>query len=405
VQIALRNTGVSLGVVRALSAGVNTPAVLGVDLSDNHYHALPANAFNTSSVTSLSLRGNGLTSIPKGIFLYNFYLRSLDLSNNSLTSLALDTVDALPALQTLTLLYNEITAIPSTSNHIAIETGTFHNPLLGNPLRCAQYGPVATGCVCPGDHTLSYFCGYVRCTPSSLRDGCPVGTIFNSTDCFKSPGSSCVSDTGTPTDQFYDASLGAFLPLTPSCVSLYRGASGTPIRGFEYARPTLSSDRQCSICSGCPDGFSAVGCTATSNTQCTKALRLGPSAIAAIVLTLLLPIIGGVLVLLYMRVRSTRRKLGQTKNYLELTENLLGTEREHKEQMEQAWKIQEADLSFGKVIGEGAFGRVFGGMWGHIPVAVKVLRVPMDDLDTHVLMDYQREVRFMSSIRHPHILT
>jgi hypothetical protein len=61
--------------------------------------------------------------------------------------------------------------------------------------------------------------------------------------------------------------------------------------------------------------------------------------------------------------------------------------------MGQAWSIAEEDLTFGAVIGEGAYGRVYSGMWGHVQVAIKVLRMPFDELDAGMRDDFDREVR------------
>eukprot|EP00035_Acanthoeca_spectabilis_P017052 m.356228 g.356228 ORF g.356228 m.356228 type:complete len:80 (-) comp16604_c0_seq7:8030-8269(-) len=41
----------------------------------------------------------------------------------------------------------------------------------------------------------------------------------------------------------------------------------------------------------------------------------------------------------------------------------------------------------------------------HIPVAIKILLHPIDDLDESSKADFDREVDFMRSVRHPHILT
>jgi hypothetical protein len=94
------------------------------------------------------------------------------------------------------------------------------------------------------------------------------------------------------------------------------------------------------------------------------------------VVAVLIPLVGLIVTLLYIRYRTelnaTRAELGETQNYLELTEQLLGDERDELEQMEQAWSIIESDLTFGKKIGEGAFGHVSEGTWGHIKVAIKV---------------------------------
>ena len=95
------------------------------------------------------------------------------------------------------------------------------------------------------------------------------------------------------------------------------------------------------------------------------------------------------LVIMYIRKKTALRN---TATSLELTERLLDEEREEIELMGQAWSIAEGDLTFGEVIGEGAYGRVYKGMWGYVEVAIKVLRIPFDDLDTEMKDDFDREV-------------
>lgn len=70
--------------------------------------------------------------------------------------------------------------------------------------------------------------------------------------------------------------------------------------------------------------------------------------------------------------RGQSRKRQHTEVALELTERLLGDVHyekdlvtEEKERMEQAWVIEETDLAYGEVLGEGAFGRVYRGTWGY----------------------------------------
>lgn len=70
---------------------------------------------------------------------------------------------------------------------------------------------------------------------------------------------------------------------------------------------------------------------------------------------------------------------------------------EENTRMEQAWSIAENHLTFGQVIGEGASGRVFRGTWGHIPVAIKVLLRPLNELDPASLDDFNREVNMLSA--------
>jgi hypothetical protein len=235
-----------------------------------------------------------------------------------------------------------------------------------------------------------------------------VGEIFNSSNCASAPHSQCVNSSNFPTGQYYSHDSNTFLPLT-NCSTLYADDHElhTYLPAFEFQAATHTTNRICSPCSICPLGFHVVPCNSTNNTQCTKVSSKALSAgqAAAIIVGVLVPTFGFVLALLYIRYTTFRSELGQTKTYLELTEQLLGNERDEKEQMEQAWTIAESDISFGAVIGEGAFGRVYKGMWGHIEVAIKVLRMPIDELDVTMRADFDREVKFMRSIRSPNLLT
>ena len=49
--------------------------------------------------------------------------------------------------------------------------------------------------------------------------------------------------------------------------------------------------------------------------------------------------------------------------------------------------------------------QVWFGKWGHIPVAVKLLKMPLDEHDPQTAQDFDREVTFMQEIRHPNLLT
>lgn len=129
-----------------------------------------------------------------------------------------------------------------------------------------------------------------------------------------------------------------------------------------------------------------VPCTKTSNTRCTN---FRAWVIAAWVAGGIVFIVVLTLIIMYFRKKTALR---HTATNLELTERLLDDEREEVELMGQAWSIAEGDLTFVEVIGEGAYGRVFKGMWGYVEVAIKVLRVPFDDLDIEMKNDFDREV-------------
>ena len=124
----------------------------------------------------------------------------------------------------------------------------------------------------------------------------------------------------------------------------------------------------------------------TANTQCTN--ERGWITTVIVVCTVV-PVVVLSITFLYI---FKKRALDETTTNLELTERLLDGQRDENELMGQAWSIAEEDLTFGKLIGEGAFGRVWDGTWGHVPVAIKVLRIPFDELDLDMQEDFDREV-------------
>eukprot|EP00037_Helgoeca_nana_P031080 m.392601 g.392601 ORF g.392601 m.392601 type:complete len:1013 (+) comp28325_c0_seq15:255-3293(+) len=408
IYVVLTNTNVDLSIVRALSHDPRGPNGVLLDLSYNNYTVVPAGVFNSSRVTLLNLSNCRITHLSDDAFNYTLRLQILDLSNNFLTVEKAAFVANTPGLDMLVLNNNHILAVPLTSNHIANSaSGT------GNVLQCSLYGPTASGCVCGPGYTLaSGWCGYVRCIPSSTPNGCGAGAIFNSTDCSRAPFSACVM--GTVTGQFYSESDTAFLTIS-RCTSAFP-RDGSYLNAYEVdppllnARGTATSDRLCSVCSVCPAGFSSNPCTPTTDTKCFRQVRLTVGDVAAVALSVVILAIVTAAGIQYGRKQSRRRAVAL--NELALTEQLLGDVQVEKDRfahendlMEQAWKIRVFDLHFGDVIGEGSYGRVFKGSWGHIPVAIKVLRQPIDDEVPQVLEDFHREVKFMRSIRHPHILT
>eukprot|EP00040_Diaphanoeca_grandis_P037276 m.241994 g.241994 ORF g.241994 m.241994 type:complete len:462 (-) comp33785_c4_seq12:709-2094(-) len=185
-------------------------------------------------------------------------------------------------------------------------------------------------------------------------------------------------------------------------------SSSSSVQAFQYHDATPTSNRVCAPCTVCPSGYRTVACTPTTDSVCDRQLSAGDvSSIVLAIAILVVSTFGGVL---YGRTQMKEKKL--TEGELELTELLLGdvtqaNERisEENQRMHQAWTIDEADLQMDKIIGRGAFGTVYSGIWGHIAVAVKVLRIPLDDLDPLMSEDFDREVTFMQSIRHPNLLT
>ena len=68
------------------------------------------------------------------------------------------------------------------------------------------------------------------------------------------------------------------------------------------------------------------------------------------------------------------------------------------------WTIQETELSLQDRLGQGAMGEVVRARWGDMLVAVKLLRGQTRDVDEAVADEFQREVDFLRTIRHPNIV-
>lgn len=387
--VSLRGTGLNMNIVSNLTADSKAPARYVVILDDNNYTEVTSCAFCGSRATGISLGNNRISRMASDAFNYSLVLDSLDLSHNLLTYIDITFLSNTPALSTLIVANNSLWAMPITNNHIRSQDNASENVL-----SCDTFGPELDSCRCPAGSVFNVHCGYGRCTSTST--GCARGLMFASGSCADAPNSTCL--TSCPRNRYYSQTLWECLPVTV-CDRAFRlqGSQTAFLQAYEYESPTITSDRQCSICSTCPSGYETVPCTATSNTQCVLEIKLSIGDIAAIILAVVLLAIGMTAGFLYGRKQSREKvrrvgclKLGifvtspmppqvKTQDELELTARLLGDVQDENTRvteenvlMEQAWTIAESDLTFGESIGEGGFGTVFRGSWGHIPVAIKV---------------------------------
>ena len=74
------------------------------------------------------------------------------------------------------------------------------------------------------------------------------------------------------------------------------------------------------------------------------------------------------------------------------------------DQMQKAWEIHESEITLLGKVDEGAFGEVFRASFRELPVAVKRLKSHLVEMDSEVRLDYEREVKFMRTLRHKNIL-
>lgn len=79
-------------------------------------------------------------------------------------------------------------------------------------------------------------------------------------------------------------------------------------------------------------------------------------------------------------------------------------ERELKRQVEElisVWQIKRNELTLQEQIGVGGYGQVYRAQYREMTVAAKVLRTPDDEQS---LTEFEREIRFMQTVRHPNIV-
>eukprot|EP00041_Stephanoeca_diplocostata_P033153 m.1086978 g.1086978 ORF g.1086978 m.1086978 type:complete len:1024 (-) comp24282_c0_seq1:196-3267(-) len=181
----------------------------------------------------------------------------------------------------------------------------------------------------------------------------------------------------------------------------------TACSGQQYERVpgSFTANRACSWLTQCDTSteFEAVNPTATSDRVCKLKLSTWKRVCIGVGVTLAVVTVALGAMYLYKKRKRTERDL-------HLKELLLNDERTAKQslyaeniEMKRAWEIAEDDLRMGAVVASGAFGNVFRASWGHIEVAVKMLKQSISDeaLDGE---DFTREVSFMQRIRHPNLL-
>ena len=77
------------------------------------------------------------------------------------------------------------------------------------------------------------------------------------------------------------------------------------------------------------------------------------------------------------------------------------TLQEELRRMSSAWQIQRQEVTLGRRLGSGAFGDVYEAKYREVTVAVKLLREWEDARSSY---QFQREILFMQTIRHPNIV-
>lgn len=174
---------------------------------------------------------------------------------------------------------------------------------------------------------------------------------------------------------------------------------------YESLPGCYTADRQCSTLLQCDPSteFESMSPTSTTNRGCEQ--KLSSWKKISIGVGVFVVALGVVLGAAYLY-----KKRKRTEEDLHLKELLLNDERTAKQslyaeniEMKRAWEIHEDDLRMGVAIASGAFGNVFRAKWGHIDVAVKMLKQSISE-ETLEDEEFNREVSFMQRIRHPNLL-
>ena len=73
----------------------------------------------------------------------------------------------------------------------------------------------------------------------------------------------------------------------------------------------------------------------------------------------------------------------------------------HVRQFNSVWQIKQDEIVMRDRVGKGGYGEVYQAEYRDMTVAMKILSLPADE---SMQDDFEREVKFMQTIRHPNIV-
>jgi hypothetical protein len=113
------------------------------------------------------------------------------------------------------------------------------------------------------------------------------------------------------------------------------------------------------------------------------------------------------LVLAFFLVRRYRRRVSSLKGYNALQDKLIEESRLELDELKRVWEVDVADVDFLRRVdggSEGAFGEVWLASWQGRRVAIKQLRLSVQEIDGKAEADFDAEVAFLRSLRHRNIV-
>eukprot|EP00041_Stephanoeca_diplocostata_P017529 m.355265 g.355265 ORF g.355265 m.355265 type:complete len:956 (+) comp20735_c1_seq2:219-3086(+) len=167
-----------------------------------------------------------------------------------------------------------------------------------------------------------------------------------------------------------------------------------------------TTDKECKNLTTCTHSQSqVVARTPTTDRRCEETASIGMSPTSKIAIGVAIPI---VILCLGATIVYMHQKRKRTESDLHIRELLLQDERAERAslyaeniEMKRAWEISEEDLLIKEQVAAGAFGTVWHATWGHVEVAVKMLKNVVDSMASD---DFSHEVSFMQKIRHPNLV-
>lgn len=216
----------------------------------------------------------------------------------------------------------------------------------------------------PGKYQVSFFLNCISCPRGTFS------TTPGSTACTACPGDGYTTDEGAST-----------------------------VANCTICRPAVcSGNGLCSLNRGtnmascqCRSGYAGKNCS--RNVGLTTGLSL---------LGLILA-----LTLAFFFIRRYRHRVSSLKGYNALQDKLIEESRLELDELKRVWEVDVADVDFVRRIdggSEGAFGEVWLASWQGRRVAIKQLRLSVQEIDGKAEADFDAEVAFLRSLRHRNIV-
>ena len=395
LSCTLGNVYVNNSNIAAISphAFSNTNVAGVLDLSDNSITSMATFAFyDVVSFGALQLQHNALTVLEPATFQGGTFAE-IDLSNNVISHLPYGRNSSFfqATVLSLNLANNRLTTLPagaffglsggqtvnlSNNSMIVLENGWSNAFALDMALDTANNPSQCYPSELP--NTLqSFLCS---CANDSRSDVLGNGAYCSRAPC-QPPNPAVIANAMTLCLQGYLSGATCQVTCNDGYTLLERKVSSiTCLGGLWGQRPNHAN--------------AYPTCFPTTSTPAWKIALIALGSCA-----------GGLLIAGVIYLLTNYRKQIRRQGYdLELKEHLLHTQTEQLDELRAAFTIDAMQLTLDSPIASGAFGEVWRGQWNGTVVAVKKLRRVLLDLDEASVREFESESTLMRTLRHPNIV-